>query len=302
MTTPRTIEDRKQDLYAAQSLSATLAREIYEAQQRQDPDTHIGALIEQKAQAEALWLRLSQEVHAETMSANLLTFLNRQDDGNARVVAAIEEVARGLKKRLDDLEAGQGLLAHQIGDLGERLSETDLAVVSFRESRDQSIEERRQHREEIDQLRKAYTALSAQIASALALSAQASSLLALTDYAIITIDESQHIIFANEEAEALFGYARGELVGQLIDILIPTRFRGAHQWHIESFAAGPDASRRMAERQPIAGRHKDGREIPIRAAISKQAGADGQMTYAVVLRATNGATREVNGEQVGGDR
>lgn len=138
------IEQRKLEMFAAQTLAGHLAREIYAAQQRGDTSDAVGQLIEQRAHAEATWLRLAHEVSTETMAKNLLTFLDRQDEGNARVVAAVEEVARGLGKRIDGLEEGQGRLREQISDLGERLSEAEMTLQVHEASRDASIAERKE--------------------------------------------------------------------------------------------------------------------------------------------------------------
>ena len=67
--------------------------------------------------------------------------------------------------------------------------------------------------------------------------------------AIVSIDANRRITLFNAAAEQLFGYSRSEMVGQPIDVLIPTRFRAAHQQHIALFASGPP--RRMAEQQEV---------------------------------------------------
>src|SRR5438105_3109665 len=53
-------------------------------------------------------------------------------------------------------------------------------------------------------------------------------LLELTPDGIIMANSTGRIVLANTQAERLFGYAPGELRGQLIEILLPMRFRGAH--------------------------------------------------------------------------
>ena len=46
--------------------------------------------------------------------------------------------------------------------------------------------------------------------------------------AMIVTDSRGTIIYANDRTEALFGYARAELIGNLIEILLPERFRVSH--------------------------------------------------------------------------
>ena len=47
------------------------------------------------------------------------------------------------------------------------------------------------------------------------------------------------IEFLNAQTEAMFGYERGELVGQPVEILVPDEFRPAHQHHRSEFARRP---------------------------------------------------------------
>ncbi len=49
--------------------------------------------------------------------------------------------------------------------------------------------------------------------------------------AIVIINPTGRIVLANTQAEKLFGYGRGELVAQLVELLLPDRFRGGHVGH-----------------------------------------------------------------------
>jgi PAS domain S-box-containing protein len=49
--------------------------------------------------------------------------------------------------------------------------------------------------------------------------------------ALLVIDRAGTITVVNEQTEALFGYARSELPGQPLAILLPDRFRAAHLQH-----------------------------------------------------------------------
>jgi PAS domain S-box-containing protein len=99
----------------------------------------------------------------------------------------------------------------------------------------------------------------------------------------VSIDALFRISIFNEAAERMFGYSPAEVLGQPIDVLIPTRFHGTHQQHIERFASGPDIARRMGERQEVVARRKDGEEFPTEASISKL-DVGGERFYTVVLR------------------
>jgi PAS domain S-box-containing protein len=113
--------------------------------------------------------------------------------------------------------------------------------------------------------------------------ARLAGILAITADAIIAIDESQRITLFNDGAEAIFYYARGEVLGQPLEVLLPERFRDAHAGHVRAFGAAAAAARRMGERQEIFGRRADGTEFPAEASISKLE-IGGRRTYTVVLR------------------
>jgi PAS domain S-box-containing protein len=101
--------------------------------------------------------------------------------------------------------------------------------------------------------------------------------------AIICLDDSQRIIFFNEGAESIFGYDAEEVVGQPIDLLIPSRYRASHSRHVENFGDSNVRARKMGERGQILGLRKSGEEFPAEAAIS-HLGAKGARIYSVVLR------------------
>src|SRR5215216_4560696 len=101
--------------------------------------------------------------------------------------------------------------------------------------------------------------------------------------AIICVDESQRIIFFNEGAESIFGYATEEIMGQTLEVLIPQRFRSTHSSHVRKFGESPVRARKMGERGQILGLRKSGEEFPAEAAISHLE-SKGQRVFSVVLR------------------
>jgi len=94
------------------------------------------------------------------------------------------------------------------------------------------------------------------------------ALLELAPEAIISVDGDNHIVLFNRSAEELFGYEKGEILGQPLDRLIPERYRTAHTGYIRAFAKSRDRIRLMKRRGDIAGLRKDGSEFPARGAIS----------------------------------
>lgn len=108
-------------------------------------------------------------------------------------------------------------------------------------------------------------------------------IISIASDAIITVDETQHIIMFNRGAESIFGYSADEVLGELLEVLLPTRYRSLHQDHVARFGDAPEVARRMGERQEIVGLRWDGEEFPAEASISKME-VDGERLYTVVLR------------------
>ncbi len=110
-----------------------------------------------------------------------------------------------------------------------------------------------------------------------------SGILAIATDAIISIDEEQRITLFNHGAEQIFGYLPAEVLGQKLELLLPERYQATHHRHVDGFAQGSAASRRMAERGTIAGRRRNGEEFPAEASISKVE-SGGRLIATVVLR------------------
>ncbi|HLL55656.1 MAG TPA: PAS domain S-box protein [Myxococcaceae bacterium] len=101
--------------------------------------------------------------------------------------------------------------------------------------------------------------------------------------AIVSVDEEMRITIFNEGAERIFGYARAEMLGQPMDVLLPERFRARHRAHVRAFAEGPEAALRMGDRRELFGLRRNGEEFPAEASISKLE-VGGTRLYTVVLR------------------
>jgi PAS domain S-box-containing protein len=101
--------------------------------------------------------------------------------------------------------------------------------------------------------------------------------------AIVTVDESQHIVLFNRAAEQVFKTRRAEALGSPLDRFLPARFRAAHRGHIEQFGSTGVTSRRMGDVTTLWALRADGEEFPIEASIS-QAGDLGQRFFTVILR------------------
>ena len=80
--------------------------------------------------------------------------------------------------------------------------------------------------------------------------------------AMLVVDALGYIIRANTQTEQIFGYRKDELLGQPVEMLIPTRFRMQHQAQRQGFTA--EGGRLMkGNGRELFGQHKDGHEIPL---------------------------------------
>ncbi|MCP5182545.1 MAG: PAS domain S-box protein [Pseudomonadales bacterium] len=103
----------------------------------------------------------------------------------------------------------------------------------------------------------------------------AARMLAISMDAVLAVDASFKVIHANVAAERLFGYPSGGLLNKPLNLLLPERFRMAHQPAIDRFAAEPAPARLMGERAEIVGLTRSGEEVPLEASIAKITTANG---------------------------
>ncbi len=79
---------------------------------------------------------------------------------------------------------------------------------------------------------------------------------------IVVCDEAGGIVFANEQAEAIFGYAAHELIGQTVDVLLPETHPLARGPRCTEFWRRSDF-RAVGAARDLSGRRKDGSRVPI---------------------------------------
>jgi PAS domain S-box-containing protein len=78
--------------------------------------------------------------------------------------------------------------------------------------------------------------------------------------AMVIVDGDGVISLVNERAEGLFGYPRGELIGQHIELLLPEVLRQRHVMHRRRYMASPRA-RPMGEGMDLLATRRDGTEF-----------------------------------------
>jgi PAS domain S-box-containing protein len=58
--------------------------------------------------------------------------------------------------------------------------------------------------------------------------------------AMLVVTRAGEILAANLQAEKLYGFSREQLIGKVVDSLIPERFRDRHRQRREPFLANPE--------------------------------------------------------------
>ena len=103
--------------------------------------------------------------------------------------------------------------------------------------------------------------------------------------AIVEANREGLILRVNAQVESMFGYTRGKLIGQPVNILVPERFRAAHITHQQSYHAAPH-TRPMGAGLELYGRRKDGSEFPIDIMLSTLQAEGESLALAVVRDVT----------------
>jgi PAS domain S-box-containing protein len=104
--------------------------------------------------------------------------------------------------------------------------------------------------------------------------------------AVVVIDSHGRVILVNAQTELMFGYPRDELLGQLVEILLPNRFRGAHVGHRLGYVHEP-RTRTMGVGLDLFGLRADRSEFPIDISLSPLKTSGGILFAAAVRDITD---------------
>jgi PAS domain S-box-containing protein len=99
--------------------------------------------------------------------------------------------------------------------------------------------------------------------------------------AIIEVDEDGRILTLNAATAKSFGYSREELLGELVEALVPDHVRGNHAGHRAQYRAHP-VTRPMGTGLDLHGRRKDGSTFPVEISLSPVKSEEGFRVTAII--------------------
>ena len=98
----------------------------------------------------------------------------------------------------------------------------------------------------------------------------------------IVINSDGVVVIFNAQAELLFGYAREEVIGQTIEMLLPEIIREKHLKHRLQYFKFPQV-REMGVGIELEGRHRDGSRIPVQIKLAPLAPVPGVGVHALAV-------------------
>ena len=103
--------------------------------------------------------------------------------------------------------------------------------------------------------------------------------------AMVCVDGSGRIVLVNAQTERLFGYQRGELEGQPVEMLVPDTARAAHRAHRARYLADPHP-RPMGGGMELSGQRRDGSTFPAEISLSAIDAGDCLLVIAAIRDVT----------------
>jgi PAS domain S-box-containing protein len=103
--------------------------------------------------------------------------------------------------------------------------------------------------------------------------------------AIVMVNEQGQIVLVNVQTETLFGYAREELVGQSVEVLVPERYRADHPAHRGGFFAAPQ-TRPMGAGRELFARRKNGSEFLVEIGLNPIHTQEGVLVLTAIVDIT----------------
>ncbi|HYL85163.1 MAG TPA: PAS domain S-box protein [Candidatus Angelobacter sp.] len=103
--------------------------------------------------------------------------------------------------------------------------------------------------------------------------------------AMVVVNENGRIVLVNTQTEQLFGYRRSELLGQLVEVLVPERFWAEHRKHRGKYMDHVQV-RPMGAGLELFGIRKDGTEFPVEISLSPHRTEEGVLVSSTIRDVT----------------
>jgi PAS domain S-box-containing protein len=103
---------------------------------------------------------------------------------------------------------------------------------------------------------------------------------------IILTDQTASIVLVNPSACRMFGYTGEELIGQKVEVLLPSRYRTGHVQLRDGFYKHPQ-NREMGSGRDLFGQKKEGSNFPVEVSLSSYRQNDRQYVIAFVVDITH---------------
>ena len=99
--------------------------------------------------------------------------------------------------------------------------------------------------------------------------------------AMVIVNSEGRITLVNAQTERMFGYERSELLGQSVEILVPSRYREHHPQHRKRYTDHARV-RAMGSGLELFGRRKDGTEFPVEISLSPIETPEGRVVSSAI--------------------
>lgn len=118
--------------------------------------------------------------------------------------------------------------------------------------------------------------------------------------AIIIANKAGKIIKANPSSEILFGYGKDELLGKMVEDLVPDRYMSKHHHHRETYHANPHP-RAMGKGRDLFAKRKDGSEFYAEISLSHYNKDGESFVIAFIIDVTERKKSEETIKQINAD-
>jgi PAS domain S-box-containing protein len=104
--------------------------------------------------------------------------------------------------------------------------------------------------------------------------------------AIVSVDEERRIIQWNKAACRIFGYSEGDVIGKLVDILVPEKYQRRHVKGFQKFLES-GSTKLIGDTVELEGLRKDGSTVPVELSLSALQWNDSYIFTGIIRDITN---------------